>query len=365
MKPQLTNTAKEALEKQQYRIVGDHTAVKTCHWTKSMIRGKLGCYKLTFYGIMSNQCLQMSPSISCANRCSFCWRDYKSPVSKEWKWSVDDPKKIIDESILAHHKLLVGFKGNEKANKSVYQSSNTVKHVALSLTGEPIIYPKLNKLLDLFNKQNISTFLVTNAQYPDQIRDLKPVTQLYISLDAPNKELLKTIDNPLFDDYWDRLLQSLEYLAKKNQRTTIRLTVIKGINDMNLEKYAELINKGKPDFIEVKAYMFVGASTKRLKWENMPEHKDVVSYSKKLNTLLEDYEIVSEHIPSRVIMLARKEFKINNKWHTWIDFPKYHNLVNSKKPFSALEYSKETPKKWSGIEQSSKKESEDEMSIVE
>ena len=70
----LTETAKQELEKQQYRVVGDHSAVKICGWTKNMIRGEGGCYKLKFYGIMSNQCMQMSTSISCANRCTFCWR---------------------------------------------------------------------------------------------------------------------------------------------------------------------------------------------------------------------------------------------------------------------------------------------------
>ena len=33
-----------------YRLVGNHSAVKTCGWTKSMIRGQGGCYKLKFYG---------------------------------------------------------------------------------------------------------------------------------------------------------------------------------------------------------------------------------------------------------------------------------------------------------------------------
>ena len=74
---------------------------------------------------------------------------------------------------------------------------------------------KINELIDLFHKEGISTFLVTNAQYPEQIKNLKLVTQLYISLDAPNKELLKKIDIPLFKDYWERLNLSLEYMAEK------------------------------------------------------------------------------------------------------------------------------------------------------
>lgn len=345
----LNKYAREELERQQYRIIGEHSAVKVCGWTKNMIKKGGGCYKLKFYGIMSNQCMQMSTSLSCANRCTFCWRGYKAPVSKEWKWGVDEPEMIFRESIKNHHKLLEGFGGQPEA-KNAYEKSKTVKHVALSLTGEPIIYPKINELLKKFNEEGISTFLVTNAQYPEAIRDLKPVTQLYISVDAPNKELLKEVDLPLFDDYWERLLKSLEYLSEKKQRTCIRLTIIKNINDVNPEEYAELIKKGNPDFIEIKAYMHVGASRLRLKRENMPLHDEVTAFTKKLIKHLPDYEMVSEHRPSRVWMLAKKKFKINGKWHTWIDFKKWNELVNSGIEPKTIEYLKMTPEE-SGAEE--------------
>ena len=339
----LTETAKQELEKQQYRVVGDHSAVKICGWTKNMIRGEGGCYKLKFYGIMSNQCMQMSTSISCANRCTFCWRGYKAPVAKEWKWKVDDPEEIIEGSLFHHHNLLAGFKGNDKVTSRSYETTKEVKHVALSLTGEPIIYPKMNKAIDIFNKKGISTFLVTNAQYPEQIRDLNTITQFYISVDAPTKDLLKHIDVPLFKDYWERMNKSLEYMAEKKQRTCIRLTMIKEMNMLHPKEYANLIIKGDPDFIEIKAYMFVGASRQRLDKKNMPYHEDIVEFSKELIEYLPEYEIVSEHISSRVIMMAKKKFKKNGKWHTWIDFPKYHKLVNSNKEFTADDYLKPTP----------------------
>src|SRR3990170_7185802 len=99
MKPQLTEQDKKRMERQQYRIIGNHSAVKTCGWTKKMIRGEGSCYKHKFYGIQSHRCVQMTTSISCANRCTFCWRDYKAPVSKEWKWDIDEPAGIIDGSI--------------------------------------------------------------------------------------------------------------------------------------------------------------------------------------------------------------------------------------------------------------------------
>jgi len=338
----LTQTAKDELVRQQYRIVGEHSAVKTCGWTKNMIKGKGGCYKLKFYGIMSNQCMQMTTSISCANRCVFCWRGYKAPVSKEWKWGVDDPELIFDGSIKAHHKLLAGFGGQPEA-KHMFEMSKKIKHVALSLTGEPITYPRMNELLLKFNKEGISTFLVTNSQYPDQIRDLNRVTQLYLSVDAPNRELLKKIDLPLFPDYWERLNKSLEYCAQKKDRTCVRLTIIKGLNDTNIEDYAKLIIKGNPDFIEIKSYMHVGPSRERLTIDHMPWHEEIVEFSKELMKYLPDYDIVIEHVPSRVVMCAKKTFKKNDKWFTWIDFNKWYELVNSNKDYDKYDFLKQTP----------------------
>ncbi len=339
----LTADAKAELEHQQYRIVGEHSAVKTCGWTKTMINGEGGCYKLKFYGIMSNQCMQMTTSISCANRCTFCWRGYKAPVAKEWMWKVDEPEMILTESLRAHHKLLVGFGGSHRANKASYEKSKQVKHVALSLTGEPITYPKMNELIDGFHAQGISTFLVTNSQYPEHIKNLKPITQLYCSVDAPTKELLKEVDVPLFSDYWERMLLSLKYLSEKKQRTCIRMTLIKGINDVDLDKYAGLVEMGSPDFIEVKSYMHVGPSQQRLSKDNMALHEEVVAFCLIFAKFLPEYEIMSEHIASRVVLFAKKKFKKVDGWYTWIDFPRFAELANSGKEFGVDDYLKKTP----------------------
>jgi len=47
---------------------------------------------------------------------------------------------------------------------------NSFQHCALSLVGEPIMYPQINKLVNLLHQKRISSFLVTNAQFPDAIR---------------------------------------------------------------------------------------------------------------------------------------------------------------------------------------------------
>lgn len=324
--PQLTSEYKKKLEHQQYRTVGSHSAVKVCGWTKDSIRGEGVCYKNTFYGINSHQCLQMSCNLSCANRCIFCWRDDKGPVSKTWEWEIDSPDFIIKNSIAEHKKLLIGFKGLDTIDKKKFSESETVAHVALSLIGEPITYPKFNELIKKFHEKKISTFVVTNGQYPESIKKLNTVTQLYLSMDAPSPEIAKIIGVPLFENHWKRFMKSLEECSKKKFRTTARITLVNKINNLDPEGYAKLIKKGKFDFIEIKDYVHVGASRKRLSRENMGGMDEVHRFSNELLLFLPKYEKVSEHIPSKVVLVAKKKFKKK----TQIDFEKFFKLVNKK-----------------------------------
>jgi len=347
----LDTDSRQKLEKQQYRIVGSHSAVKVCGWTKNMITGMGGCYKLKFYGIMSHQCLQMTTSLSCANRCIFCWRDYKAPVSQSWIWDVDDPEFILKNSLHAQQKLLEGYGGNPKAVAKAFEQSKDVKHVALSLTGEPIMYPRLNELLDLFNQRGISTFLVTNAQHHQELEKLNPVTQLYLSIDSPTKELLKEIDKPLYVDFWQRFQKSLDVIANKPQRTCLRITIMRGLNDIMPEAYAKIITQTNVDFVEVKAYMHIGESRHRMKREHMPDHQEIVAFAKQIAPFLPDYELLMEHKPSRVVLFVHKKHRRADGWYTWIDFEKNKSLMTSEnKEFTAEAYSKKTPEQLLGLD---------------
>ncbi len=323
LKSHFSNGYKERLEKQGYRTVGNHSAVKICQWTKNMIRCKGGCYKFKFYGIRSHQCMQMTTSMFCANRCAFCWRGEKAPVSNEWYGEVDEPSFIVSEAIKHHLKLLTGFKGSENASKLLTEQSSQVRHVALSLTGEPITYPLINEILNEFHKRRISTFLVTRGQFPEQVKKLKCTTQFYISLDSPDKESCKELQRPLFKDYYERLLASLDAMAEKRFRKTIRITVIKGLNDRGFENYKELIERGEPHFVEAKGYVHVGASKKFLSQKNMPTHRDVVCFARELEKHLKGYEVVDEHEPSCAVLLVRKSLEKRR----YINFPRFFELA--------------------------------------
>ena len=63
------------LEKQKYRVVGEHSGVKVCHWLGQRLLHGRSCYKERFYGINSHRCLQMTTAVNdCTKMCLFCWR---------------------------------------------------------------------------------------------------------------------------------------------------------------------------------------------------------------------------------------------------------------------------------------------------
>ena len=111
----ITPERKADFEKQQYRVVGNHSVVKVCSWTKQCLRGKGTCYKNTFYGIKTWRCVEMSPTYLCDHRCQFCWRD-TSCSGTNWVGPVDDPKTIVDGCVREWRDLLYGFGGFEKTD---------------------------------------------------------------------------------------------------------------------------------------------------------------------------------------------------------------------------------------------------------
>ncbi|KAJ7995621.1 hypothetical protein DPEC_G00246480 [Dallia pectoralis] len=346
----ITPALRAALTKQGYKLIGSHSGVKLCRWTKSMLRGRGGCYKHTFYGIESHRCMETTPSLACANKCVFCWRHHTNPVGMEWRWKMDPPEKILLEAVENHQNMIRQFRGVPGVRAERYEEGLQVKHCALSLVGEPIMYPEINAFLCLLHTQRISSFLVTNAQFPQEIRSLVPVTQLYVSVDASTKDSLKKIDRPLFKDFWTRFLDSLKALGEKKQRTVYRLTLVKAWNVDELKSYSELISLGQPDFIEVKGVTYCGeSSASTLTMANVPWHEEVIHFVQQLVDMLPQYQIACEHEHSNCLLIAHTKFKVDGEWWTWIDYERFQELVQAyeesegRKTFSAQEYMAKTP----------------------
>uniref|UniRef100_M4AFB1 S-adenosyl-L-methionine-dependent tRNA 4-demethylwyosine synthase TYW1 n=1 Tax=Xiphophorus maculatus TaxID=8083 RepID=M4AFB1_XIPMA len=346
----ITPALREALTKQGYKLIGSHSGVKLCRWTKSMLRGRGGCYKHTFYGIESHRCMETTPSLACANKCVFCWRHHTNPVGTEWRWKMDPAEKILQDSLEKHQNMIRQFRGVPGVKPERYEEGLAAKHCALSLVGEPIMYPEINTFLRLLHSHHISSFLVTNAQFPEEIRNLVPVTQLYVSVDASTKDSLKKIDRPLFKDFWPRFLDCLRALGEKKQRTVYRLTLVKAWNVEELQAYAELIALGQPDFIEVKGVTYCGeSSASSLTMANVPWHQEVVAFVQQLADMLPRYDIACEHEHSNCLLIAHDKFKVNGEWWTWIDYDRFQDLVQAhedsggQQSFSALDYTAKTP----------------------
>ncbi|XP_031719335.1 S-adenosyl-L-methionine-dependent tRNA 4-demethylwyosine synthase TYW1 isoform X2 [Anarrhichthys ocellatus] len=301
----ITPALRKALTKQGYKLIGSHSGVKLCRWTKSMLRGRGGCYKHTFYGIESHRCMETTPSLACANKCVFCWRHHTNPVGTEWRWKMDPAEKILQEAMEKHQSMIRQFRGVPGVKPERYEEGLAVKHCALSLVGEPIMYPEINIFIRLLHSHRISSFLVTNAQFPQEIGSLVPVTQLYVSVDASTKDSLKKIDRPLFKDFWPRFLGSLRALGEKRQRTVYRLTLVKAWNVEEMQSYSELIALGQPDFIEVKGVTYCGESAaSSLTMANVPWHQEVVAFVQQLADMLPQYEIACEHEHSNCLLIA-------------------------------------------------------------
>jgi tRNA wybutosine-synthesizing protein 1 len=303
----------EAMKKMEaagYRFVGQnkHSAIKICSWCKQAMRLSGKCYKQQFYGIDSHRCIQMSPAVFvCSQNCLFCWRPLRfAPPSPEEKW--DGPVEIVEGCIEAQKKILQGFGGNNDVpRKKKFYESMRPKHFAISLSGEPTMYPYLGDMISEIHSRKMTSFLVTNGTLPDRVQalvdsDQRP-TQFYVTVAAPNKEVLQKASLPVFPDAWERLNDTLKKLDQF-RRTTMRLTIARNLNLVAPEQYAALAEKYTPDFLEVKAFMSVGGARERMPYEDMPSFDEMMQFAEVIERN-SSYNIIDKKSDSRVVLLTR------------------------------------------------------------
>ncbi|MDR2719996.1 MAG: 4-demethylwyosine synthase TYW1 [Nitrososphaerota archaeon] len=307
---------KQTLKKQKYHFIGNHSAVKRCKWLYESIVNDRVCYKEKFYGIKSHQCLQMTPSLYyCTQQCLFCWRAQSGDLQVTWDEMklppLNQPEDIVKDSITAQEKILSGYKGHPRVNWRKLTEAHQPKNVAISLTGEPTLYPNISELIRTYRQKEFTVFLVTNGTLPKRLSTLnQEPTQLYISLCAPNEQIYKKICRPLIPKAWEYLKESLELLQSFKCRTALRMTLVKNHNMNNIDEYAKLIEKANPTFIEAKAYMHIGFSNLRLGFDDMPQLTEVKTFAGELAKKT-GYDIIDESTDSRVVLLSHKD--ANNK----------------------------------------------------
>jgi tRNA wybutosine-synthesizing protein 1 len=255
-----------------------------------------------------------------------------------------------------HYKKIKMMKGVPGVVASRFAEAMRIRHCALSLVGEPIFYPHINELVSMMHAERISTFLVCNAQHPAQLAALQKVTQLYVSIDASNKESLRKIDRPLHRDFWERFNACLDILRERRfkQRTVFRLTLVKGFNiDDEVEGYAALVEKGLPCFVEIKGVTYCGTSTSSsagLTMQNVPFYTEITEFVTALNAALErrglEYGIAAEHAHSCCVLIASKRFLVDGKWHTVIGYEKFFELLEKGEEFGPEDYMGAPTQEW-------------------
>ncbi len=309
---------RKLMEKQGYKIILNHSAMKPCYWFRKALMEGRTCYKHKFYGIPSWRCLQMTPTASFCNlQCLYCWRLNVSDVPAEFRWKEvpeegakwDDPEEIAEESIRLQRMIVQGYKGVKVFRKEWVYEAEEPKHAAISLTGEPTLYPHIGGLVEAYAKRGMTTFIVTNGTLPERLENLeREPTQLYVTVSAPNEKLYMEITRPLWPDAWSRLQKTLEMLQSFSSPTVMRIPLIKGFNmdDKVIEEFSRLIRKSQPTYVEPKAYMWVGYSRRRLGRENMPTHEEVRAFASKIAELT-GYNIIDESPESRIVLLSRLE----------------------------------------------------------
>lgn len=317
------------LKKQKYHIIGSHSAVKKCYWVHKALTEKAFCYKAKFYGIESHRCIQFSPAVLwCWNYCLHCWRyrveDLDTGALFRVPESVDDPEMLVDMAIKEHRRTVSGYRKYPNVDSNMYREAMNPKHVAISLTGEPTLYPRLDELIEEFHRRGLTTFLVTRGIRPEILANLRvEPTQLYVSIEAFDEHSYLKFNNPISPILWQKTLETLEMLPSFTCPTVVRVTLVRGFN-MNtdaVEKWARMLLKAHPTFIEVKAYMHVGVSTARLARSDMPSHDEVREYAQMLASMI-GYSVVSESRASRVVLLSRIEkpvIRYGNPPISWFD----------------------------------------------
>ncbi len=285
---QIDSSKSAALKKAKYGI-SDHGTVGLCHWTKKSVRHEGVCYKHTFYGISTHQCMEFSPAgMHCQNRCVYCWRpvEFYDSMSMDPK-RVASPQEIMRGLYAERRRLLMGHYGDQSADKALLDESQTPSHYAISLSGEPTMYPRLPELIRYLKSlaATKSVFLVTNGQEPDMIRRLADEdalpTQLYLSANAADRGSFMRINRPRYEDSWERWNTTMEMLSGLDTRTVIRITLIKNHNtDPEMRTaFAAMLDTAGAHFVEVKSYMHIGRSTGRLERQNMVDMHEVREFA--------------------------------------------------------------------------------------
>lgn len=195
-----------------------------------------------------------------------------------------------------------------------HNEAMTPNHAAISLDGEPMLYPEIDGLVREFRNRDMTTFIVTNGTLPNKIEALNSLpSQLYVTLPACNPLLYKKICRPMVKNGWERIMDSLNLINSLSCRTVIRLTAIKdlNINDGLIEDYVKIIEKANPNFFEIKGFTLQAKALlikDRLRSEKpvqafFPDYKYLEEIAQKFGEF-GNFSLIYKNKPSRDFLFA-------------------------------------------------------------
>jgi tRNA wybutosine-synthesizing protein 1 len=234
---------------------------------------------------------------------------------------VAEPEEIVAKLMEERRKLIMGHYGDPKSDTKKLDESLLPAHYAISLSGEPTMYPRLPDLIKYLRslKATKSIFLVTNGQEPEMIQRLADEdalpTQLYLSTNAADHESFIKINKPRYKDSWERWNKTLTLLSKLDTRTVLRMTLIRGYNDseQDITNFAKMIKNSNVHFIEIKSYMHIGRSTNRLERADMLSFDEVKHFASEIARQSQIYHIMDESQASRIVVLQNQQ-RFTDRW---------------------------------------------------
>ena len=200
-------------------------------------------------------------------------------------------------------------------------------HAAISLDGEPLLYPRISEYIQEFRNRKMTTFVVTNGTLPEKIMSLESYpSQLYITLPASNEQVYKKVCRPMIKNGWNKIMDSLDSIESLSCRTLVRLTAVKNlnINEELIKEYIKIIEKANPNFFEIKGFTLQARALMikdRLKSgeevkDFFPEYEFLERYAQKFEEI-SGFPMIYKNKPSRDFLFAvnwnhMKDPKISN-----------------------------------------------------
>lgn len=197
-------------------------------------------------------------------------------------------------------------------------SAREPSHAAISLAGEPTLYPRIAGLVAEFRRRAFTTFIVTNGTAPDALATMDPVpTQVYLTLPPPDEITYKKIHRPCVPRAYEKITRSLDTLQSLGCRTCLRITMVKGLNDVDdVEGYVRMVRRANPNFLEVKGFsvearalllkkrLGLGGTGEKIgeSAPHAPTFDEVLDYATRLSNAA-GWPIVERSRPSRDVLL--------------------------------------------------------------